>query len=67
MSMLGLAYQTRDMKMCQEIALHSWIQSWIGGGGTVQFKVRAIFSTLQQQRTLQWTAQQRQEYKAQSD
>jgi hypothetical protein len=48
MSMLGLAYQTRDMKMYQEIALHPWIQSWIGGGGTVQFKVRAIFSTLQQ-------------------
>jgi hypothetical protein len=61
MSMLGLAYQTRDMKMCQEIALHSWIQSWIrgGGGGTVQFKVRAIFFTLQQQQTLQWTAQRR--------
>jgi hypothetical protein len=37
MSMLGLAYQTRDMKMCQEIALHPWIQSWIGGGGVGRF------------------------------
>jgi hypothetical protein len=48
MSMLGLAYQTRNMKMYQEIAVHPWIQSWIwgGGGGMVQFKVRAIFSTL---------------------
>jgi hypothetical protein len=49
MSILGLAYHTRDMKMCQKLALHPWIHSWIVGGGTVHFKVRGIFSTLQQQ------------------
>jgi hypothetical protein len=46
--MLGPAYQTRDMKMCQELALHPWIHLWIVGGGTVHFEVRAIFSTLQE-------------------
>jgi hypothetical protein len=46
--MLGLAYQTRDMKMCQEIALHPWIQSWIGGGGrwdgSIQSKGNFLYS-----------------------
>jgi hypothetical protein len=46
MSLLKLAYQTRDMKLYQELALHPWIQSWIVGGGTIHFKVRALFSTL---------------------
>jgi hypothetical protein len=45
-SMLGLAYQTRDLKMCQALVLHPWIQSWIVEVGTIHFKVRAIFSTL---------------------
>jgi hypothetical protein len=48
MSMLGLAYQTRDMKMCQEIALHPWIQSWTGGGGgwdgSIQSKGNFLYS-----------------------
>jgi hypothetical protein len=46
MSMLGLAYQIRDMKMCQEIALHPWIQSWIGGGwdGSIQSMGNFLYS-----------------------
>jgi hypothetical protein len=42
MSMLGPTYQTWDMKMYQELALHPWIQSWIVGGGTDLFNIRAI-------------------------
>ena len=48
MSMLGPTYQTWNMKMYQELALHLWIQSWIVGGND-HFKIRAIFTTLQQQ------------------
>jgi hypothetical protein len=33
MSMLRPVYQTWDMKMCQELALHPWIQLWIVGVG----------------------------------
>jgi hypothetical protein len=49
MLMLGAAYQTRNMKMCQQLTWHPWTQSLIVQGGTVHFKVRAIFSTLRRQ------------------
>jgi hypothetical protein len=59
MSMVGTAYRTLDMRLWQELALHPWIQFSIVGGGACHFKVRAIFSTLQQQRIQLWTAPRR--------
>jgi hypothetical protein len=50
MSMVGTTYWTLDTRMWEELALHQWIQFSIVGVGHLQFKVRAIFSTLLQQR-----------------
>jgi hypothetical protein len=45
MSMLGLAYQTRDMKMCQEIALHRGFNRGLGGwDSSIQSKGNFLYS-----------------------
>ena len=53
--MVGTTYWILDMELWQELALYLWIQFSIVGG-TLHFKVTAIFSTLQQQQIQLWTA-----------